>query len=107
MVRAARARHVSSPSSTAMKACCDDIISNAIQVCMNNGNPVAFVVLERGSGYYYPLELFERFEWPYLQRYVDALVSEGLTPFAPEKSIHLPSTRNSAKAAFPLESLGR
>ena len=77
----------------AMKACCDDIISNAIQVCKNNGNPVAFVVLERGSGYYYPLELFERFEWPYLQRYVDALVSEGLTPwlhFDTDWGINLP-----------------
>ena len=54
---------------------------------------MAFVVLERGSGYYYPLELFERFEWPYLQRYVDALVSEGLTPwlhFDTDWGINLP-----------------
>jgi methylmalonyl-CoA mutase cobalamin-binding domain/chain len=77
----------------AMKASWKDIISNAIQVCKNNGNLVAFVVLERGSGFYYPLELFERFEWPFLQRYVDALVSEGLTPwlhFDTDWGINLP-----------------
>lgn len=65
----------------AMKASCDDLIANAVQVCRNNNKDVAFIVLERGSGYYYRLEVFERFEWPFLQRYVDAFVSEGLTPW--------------------------
>jgi len=65
----------------AMEASCDDLIANAIQVCKNNGNNVAFIVLERGSGFYYRLPLFERFEWPFLQRYVDAFVSEDIVPW--------------------------
>ena len=65
----------------AMQASCDDLISNAIQVCKNNGKKVAFIVLERGSGFYYRLPVFERFEWTFLQRYVDAFVSEGITPW--------------------------
>ncbi len=65
----------------AMKASCDDLISNAIQCCKNNGKMVAFIVLERGSGFYYRLDVFERFEWPFLQLYVDAFVSEGILPW--------------------------
>ncbi len=77
----------------AMKASCDDIIANAIQVCKNNGKPLAFIVLERSSGFYYRLPIFERFEWPFLQRYVDAFVSEGITPwlhFDTDYGINLP-----------------
>ncbi|MCP4754266.1 MAG: hypothetical protein GY866_25560 [Proteobacteria bacterium] len=77
----------------AMQACCDDLISNAIQVCKNNNKPLAFIVLERGSGFYYRLPVFERFEWPFLQRYVDAFVSEGITPWLhldTDWSINLP-----------------
>lgn len=77
----------------AMKASCDDLISNAIKVCRNNGKPTAFIVLERGSGYYYRPEIFERFEWPFLQRYVDAFVSEGILPwlhFDTDWGINLP-----------------
>ena len=65
----------------AIQASCDDLIANAIQVCRNNGNALAFIVLERSSGFYYRLPIFERFEWPFLQRYVDAFVSEGITPW--------------------------
>lgn len=77
----------------AMKASCDDLIANAIEVCRNNGKPTAFIVLERGSGYYYRPEIFERFEWPFLQRYVDAFVSEGILPwlhFDTDWGINLP-----------------
>jgi methylmalonyl-CoA mutase cobalamin-binding domain/chain len=65
----------------ALRATCDDLIENAIRVCRNNGKPLAFIVLERSSGFYYRLPIFERFEWPYLQRYVDAFLSEGITPW--------------------------
>ncbi len=65
----------------AMRASCDDLIGNAIQVCKNNGKSLAFTVMERSSGFYYRLPIFERFEWPFLQRYVDAFVSEGITPW--------------------------
>lgn len=77
----------------AMQASCDDIIANTIQCCRNNNKNVAFIVLERGSGYYYRLEIFERFEWPFLQRYVDAFVSEGILPwlhFDTDWGINLP-----------------
>jgi methylmalonyl-CoA mutase cobalamin-binding domain/chain len=77
----------------AMRASCDDIINNAIQICKSNGGKIAFVVLERGSGFYYRLPVFERFEWPFLQRYVDALLAEGLTPwlhFDTDWSMNLP-----------------
>ena len=65
----------------AMRASCDDLVANAVQVCKSNGKMTAFIVLERGSGFYYPREVFERFEWPFLQRYVDAFLSEGILPW--------------------------
>jgi uroporphyrinogen-III decarboxylase len=65
----------------AMEATCDDLIQNALDTIAITKGQIAFVVLERGSGAIYRLELFERFEWPYLQRYVDAFVSEGITPW--------------------------
>ncbi len=65
----------------AMDASCDDLIQNALDTMAITKGEVAFIVLERGSGAIYRLELFERFEWPYLKRYVDAFVSEGITPW--------------------------
>jgi methanogenic corrinoid protein MtbC1/uroporphyrinogen-III decarboxylase len=65
----------------AMQASCDEILSNAIECCKRNGKMAAFLVLERGSGFYYRMEIFERFEWAFLQRYVDAFVSEGILPW--------------------------
>jgi len=77
----------------AMRASTGDLIANAIQVCRNNGKMTAFIVLERGSGFYYPLEIFERFEWPFLEAYVDAFISEGILPwlhFDTDWGINLP-----------------
>ena len=65
----------------AMDASCDDLIQNALDVIARTGIPLVFIVLERGSGFYYRLNIFEEFEWPYLQRYVDAFLSEGVTPW--------------------------
>jgi len=65
----------------AMDASCDDIIQNALETLAITKIPYAWIVLERGSSSIYRLELFEEFEWPYLQRYVDALVSSGVTPW--------------------------
>jgi len=65
----------------AMDASCDDLIQNALDTLAITKGEVAFIVLERGSGAIYRLELFERFEWPYLKRYVDAFVSKGITPW--------------------------
>jgi uroporphyrinogen-III decarboxylase len=65
----------------AMDAACDDLIQNALDVVSRTKIPLVFIVLERGSGFYYRPKIFEEFEWPYLQRYVDAFISEGLTPW--------------------------
>jgi len=65
----------------AMDASCDDLIQNALDVISVTKIPLVFIVLERGSGFYYRPEIFEEFEWPYLQRYVDAFLSEGITPW--------------------------
>lgn len=65
----------------AMDASCDDLIQNALEVISLTKIPLAFIVLERGSGFYYRLNIFEEFEWPYFQRYVDAFLSEGITPW--------------------------
>jgi methylmalonyl-CoA mutase cobalamin-binding domain/chain len=65
----------------AMNAACDDLIANAVELCKKNDKMMAFIVLERGSGFYYRTHIFERFEWPFLQRYVDAFVSEGILPW--------------------------
>jgi methylmalonyl-CoA mutase cobalamin-binding domain/chain len=84
----------------AMNAVCDELIENAINVCKETGQKIPFIVLERGSGFYYRLEIFERFEWPYLKRYVDAFISEGLTPwfhFDSDWSINLPHLRQLPK----------
>lgn len=65
----------------AMDASCDDLIQNTLETIKITKTPLAFIVLERGSGAIYRLDIFERFEWPYLQRYVDAFLSEGITPW--------------------------
>jgi uroporphyrinogen-III decarboxylase len=65
----------------AMDASCDDLIRNTLETIKITKTPLAFIVLERGSGAIYRLDIFERFEWPYLQRFVDAFLSEGITPW--------------------------
>jgi uroporphyrinogen-III decarboxylase len=77
----------------AMDATCDDLIQNALDVIALTKIPLVFIVLERGSGFYYRLDIFEQFEWPYLQRYVDAFIAEGLTVwlhFDTDWSLNLP-----------------
>ena len=84
----------------AMDACCDDLIQNALDVIAKTKIPLAFIVLERGSGFYYRPEIFEQFEWPYLQRYVDAFLSAGITPwfhFDTDWSLNLPYLRQLPK----------
>ena len=85
----------------AMDAVCDDLIQNALDVVARTGIPLVFIVLERGSGFYYRPEIFEQFEWPYLQRYVDAFISEGITPwfhFDTDWSLNLPYLKQLPKA---------
>ncbi len=84
----------------AMDASCDDLIQNALDTIAITKGQIAFIVLERGSGAIYRLELFERFEWPYLKRYVDAFVSEGIIPWLhldTDWSLNLPYFRQLPK----------
>jgi len=74
-------RQVPDKVEKAMVKACDDLISNALEMIKGKKRKVAFIVLERGSGALYPLSVFERFEWPFLKRYVDAFVAEGITPW--------------------------
>jgi hypothetical protein len=74
-------RQVPDKVEKAMQASCDDLIKDTLEMLKNNGGRTAFIVLERGSAAIYPLPIFERFEWPFLQRYVDAFVAEGITPW--------------------------
>jgi uroporphyrinogen-III decarboxylase len=74
-------RQVPDKVEKAMQASCDDLINNTLEMLKINQGKTAFIVLERGSAALYPLPIFERFEWPFLQRYVDAFVAEGITPW--------------------------
>ena len=65
----------------AMDACCDDLIQNALDTIAITKIPLVWIVLERGSAAIYRLSIFEKFEWPYLQRYIDAFIANGITPW--------------------------
>jgi uroporphyrinogen-III decarboxylase len=56
------------------------MIENGIAGCRATGIPCVAIIIERGSGQLYPLELFERFEWPMLKKMVDDFVESGITP---------------------------
>jgi len=58
----------------------DDLIRGAIDLARSGGPRTFQLVLERGSAFYYPLKLFERFEFPYIKKMVEAFVAEGLIP---------------------------
>lgn len=62
----------------ALKRMTDDMIPPLIETCRKAGIKVAAVVDERASGFYYPMKVFERFWWPYTEKIVDALISEGI-----------------------------
>jgi hypothetical protein len=62
-----------------MDAMVDDLIENAIEVAGLTGVPGVFLVLERGGGFYFPLKVFERFEFTYMKKMVEAFTAAGLT----------------------------
>jgi hypothetical protein len=61
-----------------MDAIVDDLISDAIEAARLSGEPGVMLVMERGGGFYYSLEIYERFEFPYMKKMVDAFAAEGL-----------------------------
>jgi hypothetical protein len=74
-------RQVPDKVEKAMQKACDDLIGNALEMLKEKSRKAAFIVLERGSGAINPLHIFERFEWPFLKRYVETFVDEGITPW--------------------------
>jgi len=62
----------------AMDAMVDDLISDAIEATQLSGQPGVMLIMERGGGFYYPLNIYERFEYPYMKRMVEAFAAEGI-----------------------------
>ncbi|MGD8521793.1 MAG: uroporphyrinogen decarboxylase family protein [Desulfobacterales bacterium] len=62
----------------AMDAMVDDLILDAIEATQLSGQPGVMLIMERGGGFYYPLNIYERFEYPYMKRMVEAFAAEGI-----------------------------
>jgi uroporphyrinogen-III decarboxylase len=63
----------------AMDAMVPDLIQNTIADIKATDNPWVFMPLERGSGFFYSLKIFERFVFPHLKKMVHAFAAEGFT----------------------------
>jgi hypothetical protein len=61
-----------------MEAMMDDLISDAVEAAKISGEPGIFLVMERGGGFYYRLNIYERFEYPHMKRMVDAFAAHGM-----------------------------
>lgn len=83
----------------AMDAMIDDLIEVSIKsvrdmgVSAPTGIPAKSLVMERGGAFYYPLRIFERFEWPYTKKMVHAFIDAGIMPilhFDQDWTLNLP-----------------
>ena len=61
-----------------MDAMVDDLIADAVEAAQLSGEPGVMLVMERGGCFYYPLKIYERFEFPHLKKMVEAFAKEGL-----------------------------
>ena len=61
-----------------MDAMVDDLIKFAIEAARTTGIPGVELILERGGCFYYPLKIFERFEFRYMKKMIDAFAAEGM-----------------------------
>lgn len=61
-----------------MEAMIDDMIADAIEAAQISGEPGVMLTMERGGGFYYPLDIYERFEYPHMKKMVEAFAREGL-----------------------------
>jgi len=61
-----------------MDAMVDDLIRNVLDDTAATGLKYVFFPLERGSGSFYPLRIFERFGFPYIKKMTDAFAAAGL-----------------------------
>ena len=56
----------------------DDLIQEAVNAAKLSGEPGIFLVMERGGCFFYPLTIYERFEYPHMKKMVEAFAAEGL-----------------------------
>jgi len=61
-----------------MEAMLDDLIQEAVDSAKMSGEPGVMLVMERGGCFYYPLHIYERFEYPHMKKMVEAFAAEGL-----------------------------
>jgi hypothetical protein len=61
-----------------MDALVDDFIKHCIEAAKITNIPGVEFILERGGCFYYPLKIFERFEFPYMKKMINAFAAEGL-----------------------------
>ena len=61
-----------------MDAMVDDMIADAIEAAQISGEPGVMLIMERGGCFYYPLHIYERFEYPYMKKMVDAFAAKNL-----------------------------
>ncbi len=83
-----------------MDAMVDDLIENITNDMRFTGLPWIYFPLERGSCFYYPLKIFERFEFPYLKKMVDAFVAKGfmlMLHFDTDWTLNLPYLKDLPK----------
>jgi len=84
-----------------IQAMVPDMIQNVIDDIAATGNPWVFFPLERGSAFYYPVRIFERFEFPYLKRMVDSFAGQGfmtILHFDTDWTLNLPYLKQLPKA---------
>ena len=75
-------RQVPDKVEKAMQKACDDLIGNALEMLKGTGRgkwPSSSWSGVREP--FIPFLIFERFEWPFLKRYVETFVDEGITPW--------------------------
>lgn len=61
-----------------MEAMVDDLIADAIEAARLSGEPGVMLVMERGGCFYYPMKIYERFEYPHMKKMVEAFADAGL-----------------------------
>lgn len=62
----------------AMEAMVDDLIQDTIEAAQISGEPGVMLIMERSGCFYYSLDVYERFEYPFMKKMVEAFAEEGL-----------------------------
>lgn len=62
----------------AMEAMIDDLIRDTIEATQISREPGVMLIMERSGCFYYSLDVYERFEYPFMKKMVEAFADEGL-----------------------------